>query len=342
MPLKPACLAVLVGAGMFAAAPLRADEIRLRNGDRITGAVLHKDGSAVVVRTNYAGELHVRWDEVVGITTAGPILLQAQGSADAVRVRLLPAKRGRVGLAPPVDGDASLALEQVAFLNPTPEESARGIVYKGRVNISSRAARGNTNSWRLNGEVDFTGEDNVSRFALGLRGDQEKARDARGTAKWRAIGEYDRFIEHDRFLYARTSLEHNRLLDIAPRATIGFGHGWQLVQSLDTALSLRSGLDYVVIRRADDDDERYPALGWGIKYRHRLFGRRLEFFHEHDGYLNLQRHEDLTLISRTGMRLPILPGLYATSQLNFNWDGHPPAARDPLDASVLFGVGYEW
>ncbi len=126
------------------------------------------------------------------------------------------------------------------------------------------------------------------------------------------------------------------------RSAVGAGHGWQLVDNADTSLSLRTGLDYVVINHIDASDESFPALGLGVKYRHRLFGRRVEVFHEQDGYWNLESTDDLALISRTGLRLPILPGLYTTTQVNLNLDNDPPPEREALDVMLLFGVGYEW
>lgn len=342
MPIQRAGPAALLVGLAILAAPLRADELRLRNGDRITGTVLRKSATAVDVQTRYAGEIRVRWDEVVGISTLEPVRMLAQGSDEIVLVRLLPAGDGEAILEPAIAGSATLPLAQIAFINPTPEQSGKGTVYDGRVNVAADASTGNTDAFRLRGELDFEGAGKSARFSIALRADQEKFRDSDSKSRWRASGDYDRFITQNRFLYGRTSFERDSFADVRLRASAGVGHGWQLIQSRDTKLSLRSGLDYVVIKHFDAARERYPALGWGIKFSHRLFGRRVQVFHEQEGYWNLGNTDDLTLISRTGMRLPILPGVHTTTQLNLDWDWDPSEQREPLDASLMFGVGYEW
>lgn len=341
MQIQLAGRALLVGLAILAT-PLYADEIRLRNGDRITGTVLRKSGDSVRVRTTYAGEINVRWDEVESIATVKPIRLQAQGDEDVVQVRLQPGIDGEATLEPPIDGKASLPLGRIAYLNPRPNESGEGTVYQGRINVSANATSGNKDSSRLYGELDFSGAAKTSRFSISLRADDQKTDDVVSARRWRATGDRDRFIARNRFLYGRTSFEHDRFGDVRLRSAVGGGHGWQLIDNLDTSLSLRTGLDYVVINHIEASDENFPAFGFGVKFRHRLFGRRVEVFHEQDGYWNLENTDDLSLISRTGLRLPILPGLYTTTQVNLNLDNDPPPEREALDVMLLFGVGYEW
>ena len=60
-----ACLAV---AGVHA----QADQVMLKNGDRITGRVLRKADGILTVDTGYAGKLEIKWDQVSGLTTDGP------------------------------------------------------------------------------------------------------------------------------------------------------------------------------------------------------------------------------------------------------------------------------
>jgi hypothetical protein len=341
MLLQRAGPALLVGLAILAA-PLHADELRLRNGDRITGTVLRKSGDSVRVRTAYAGEINVRWDEVESIATTESVRLQAQGENEVVRVHLRPGADGEATIEPAIDGRVSLPLAQIAYLNPQPNESGEGTVYKGRINVSANATSGNQDSSRLYGELDFSGAAKTSRFSISLRADDQENDGVVSARRWRASGDRDRFIARNRFLYGRTSFEHDRFADVQLRSAVGAGHGWQLIDNSDTSLSLRTGLDYVVIDRIDAADENFPALGLGVKFRHRLFGRRVEVFHEQDGYWNLENTDDLALISRTGLRLPILPGLYTTTQVNLHLDNDPPPQREALDVMLLFGVGYEW
>lgn len=334
-------LLLAVGLGLLAP-PLHADELRLRNGDRISGTVVHKSGTDVVVRTDYAGDITVRWDQVLAITTSHPIRLQARGAEAVARVRLHPGAAGEATLEPPIDGSATLPLSRIAFLNPTPAESGEGMVLSGRLTFSFASTRGNTDTSHLYGEADLAGEAKRSRFSLVLSADQQQGDNETTAERARASGDYDYFIAANRFLYGRTSLEHDRFADLRLRSTVGAGYGWQLRDTPDTTLSLRSGLDYVMVNHMEAPDEHFPALGFGVKFKHRPFGRRFELFHEADGYWNLKRREDLTVITRTGLRVPIVAGLQTTAQVNLDWDGDPAEGRRSLDTTLLLGAGYEW
>ena len=58
----------IVTAVLVAAAGL-ADQITMKDGDRITGSVVKKDGDAVTIKSKNFGEVKLKWSEVVDIRT---------------------------------------------------------------------------------------------------------------------------------------------------------------------------------------------------------------------------------------------------------------------------------
>ena len=44
-----------------------ADQVSLKNGDRLSGTIVKSDGKTLVLKTDYAGALEVKWDAVAGI-----------------------------------------------------------------------------------------------------------------------------------------------------------------------------------------------------------------------------------------------------------------------------------
>jgi putative salt-induced outer membrane protein YdiY len=153
---------------------------------------------------------------------------------------------------------------------------------------------------------------------------------------------YDRFLDQRRFAYARASLENDEFKDIRVRATAGAGLGWQVFDTEKIELALRGGLDYVVVDRKDGESDNYPALGWGINYSHWLWPDRLELFHDQQGFINLHDTQNITLRTKTGVRLPIGSGLTANAQLNYDYEGDPGPDTSKSDAQILLGVGYEF
>ena len=158
---------------------------------------------------------------------------------------------------------------------------------------------------------------------------------------WLGGANLDRFLDARRFVYVRGSVEHDRAKDLRRRTAVGLGYGADLVQGEALTVSARGGLDYLSEARYTVDAEAYPALGWGLKATYTPWGPRLQLFHEHEGFRNL---EDSALIvrSKSGLRLPLAAGMSATAQFNVDWESRPAEGREPTDSLLLFGVDYAW
>jgi outer membrane lipoprotein SlyB len=55
------------------AIPAVADQVALKNGDRLTGSISKADGKELVIKTDYAGDVTVKFDAIQGITSAGDL-----------------------------------------------------------------------------------------------------------------------------------------------------------------------------------------------------------------------------------------------------------------------------
>src|SRR5580692_2704559 len=53
--------------------PPLADQIVLKNGDRVTGAVVKKDGKDLTVKAEQLGDVTIPWDQVTSIKTDKPV-----------------------------------------------------------------------------------------------------------------------------------------------------------------------------------------------------------------------------------------------------------------------------
>lgn len=317
-------LPAAAAAALLAAAPVLADEVRLHNGDRLTGKVIRLTADKLTLETKYAGKVEIQRGEIAAIDAETEVQAMMKGEAE---VR-------------PVRGPVPLAA--VAFLNPSPEQSGIGVAYKGRFTLSSAHVRGNSSSSTTVAEAVV--EARAKRYRWELQGSAAQASESgkETASSWLAQGTYDRFVAAKRFFYGRTSVERDRFAGVDLRATLGGGYGVQFRETDRTRLSLRGGLEYVSLDPVTGPDDRYPAFGWGLRYAHKVFDRRAEVFHEQDGYWNLERTRDVTLRSRTGLRIPLIEGLTASAQLNVDWENEPEPGRDATDSTLLLGLGYAW
>jgi putative salt-induced outer membrane protein YdiY len=302
----------------------QADEVLLRNGDRISGEALAKAAGKLVVRTAYAGEISIDWNEVASITFDAPTQVLFEGASEPVRLRQLGAE-----------------LRDVAYLNPKPHELGNGLTYAGRATLSAAYASGNTESERLYADAELSARALAYRYQLSGRVEQRSEPLAQDVSAWRGGANYDRFLDARRFVYVRGSLEHDRAKDLRRRTAAGFGYGTQFAETERFSLSLRGGLDYLSEERYATQDEHYPALGWGLSAKYVPWGPRLELFHEHEGFRNLD-DSALVLRSKTGLRMPLVARMSATAQLNVDWESRPAAGRDSTDSILLLGIDYAW
>lgn len=322
--------------------PALADELRLLNGDRITGEVKAMSGDRLVVQTAYAGEISIRWSEIASLSTSRPVELMLQERAEPVRGILQSAYGGETLLIDARGEAVPLSLGDVATINPKPYETGRGVLYAGRALLSAAYTRGNSESDQLHADGELTARAKAYRYNISGRVERRTEPVTGTSSAWLLGGNYDRFLSETHFAYARTSVEHDEAKDVDRRKAVGVGYGLQLFETPAANVSVRGGLDYVAVERIDGPEEGYGALGWGIRASIAPWGPRLELFHEQDGFWNLDDTEVLLVRSKTGLRIPVMDGLNATAQLNVDWERKPAPGRESTDSTLLLGVDYKF
>lgn len=238
-------------------------------------------------------------------------------------------------------GARTVPIARLRYLNPKPEESGEGVSYKGRATLAGTFSRGNSTNDRIYAEGDFGARAREWRYALTGKVLQEGNDEGTTASNWILSGNFDRFLDDDGFLYVRGAAERDRFRDIAGRISVGSGYGRQLLQTDRTSLSLRGGLELVSLDRLAGVDYTSPAIGWGLNVSHRLDTLSAELFHDQRGSRTFGSDEQLSLRSRTGLRVPFVSGLTASLQLNLDWDDGSTASGG-ADTTWLIGLGYAW
>ena len=335
---------ILAFLALLAAAPFpaAADEVRLANGDRLTGTIKGKSGGKLLLATAHAGEVSVDWSQVVSISTARPVELLLKDAAAPAKGTLQPLYGGSA-LFVAADGTAmEIALGDIAHLNPPPHETGAGTTYAGRATLSAAYTGGNVESERLYADAELTARALRYRYAVSGKVEQREDPVLGDNSAWLAAANYDRFFSEKQFGYGRASVERDKAKDLDQRSALGVGYGVDLLDSPSAKLSVRGGPEVVLVKRFVGPREEYPAAGWGIKGSWRPAGGRLELFHEQDGFWNLEDTDVVTLRSRSGLRVPVIARLNATAQINVDWESEPAPGRASTDRTLLLGLDYTW
>ncbi len=325
---------------VFALHSAHADQIVLKNGDRLTGKVVSKKDDTLKFRTEYAGEIKVRWKDVVSITTDEPVtVMSADGKLEKVRLE----RAGTGGATLVSEGksrDAPLA--DLAHINPPPHVAGTGVTYTGRVSVLASASSGNTDDARLYGEGELRARAKAYSYGISFQAEQkEESGDTTAQNYWLG-GRYNRVIDDRRFSYVRGSAQNDEFIDIRLRTAVGAGLGWKFFDTDKAHLSLLGGLEYVAVDRKDGFSESFPALGWGVDYRQWVWADRLELFFNQTGFSSLTGTGDISFRTRTGVRIPLGSNLSANAQVNYDYEGDPGPDRDQTDVQMLLGLGYDF
>lgn len=332
------------------AAPVHADVVVMRNGDRITGKAEHKTGDLLSFETSYAGTLILKWSDIVSLTTDKPVTLVI-GNERLVSGKLSPgSKQGRAEFAPTTAPAAKadfvaprdLPLDTVRFLNPTVDESGKGILWSGRVNAGGAAASGNSTNSALHVDVDITGRARHYRILGGGEFNHATDHDQETVSNARARAEFDRFYQKKMFSYTRATFEHDKFKALELRSTLGGGLGYQFFESTPLNLSVQGGFDYVDVNNMDVPNDQYFAAAWVLRYDQKPWNWNIQFFHQQDGTVSVESPSNVVLHTQTGVRAPLGGGINATLQYNFDWNNRPPEGRVDADRTLLFTLGYAW
>jgi putative salt-induced outer membrane protein YdiY/small nuclear ribonucleoprotein (snRNP)-like protein len=69
---------------LITAIPALADQVSLKNGDRLTGTIVSSDGKSLVLHSEYAGDLTLKWDAVKAIQSNDSLRVELQNGKTAV------------------------------------------------------------------------------------------------------------------------------------------------------------------------------------------------------------------------------------------------------------------
>jgi putative salt-induced outer membrane protein YdiY len=330
----------LIGATLLAlvAMPAAADEVVLKNGDRITGTLVELAGGKLSIKTEYAGTIEIEWGKVQTFSTDGPVYLTI--GENVVLATVLPGEDGMAEL----ESDESLTGEPVELsrLESMSYEKKPAVRVTGRINIGASSTSGNTNQDTLNGSFQVVARSKKNRVTLGAEANRAETDGTQTESNWLAFLGYDHFISKQWYAYASTSAENDKFKDINLRTTLGAGGGYQFFENDQTNLSMELGLSYVNTDFETGMDSDYPAARWAMNFSQMLFKSRVEFFNVDSVHTALDDSDNFFLRTRTGLRFPIVDRLNSTIQYNYDYDDNPAPGRVKADKAWLFTLGYTW
>ena len=331
-----------MAALFFSMNPAAADELRLKNGDRISGTLVAMEEGKLIFKTSYAGEVSITWEEISTMSTEAPIRVVLSDetalngitqSAEAGKMKMRMGK---------IVETVSFDLKEVRAINPKPAATEPAVKTKGHVNIGITSTKGNSETGTQHFDGEFVARTEKNRFTIG--GEFNRAEDDGAKTVNNAFGslKYDHFLTRQWYLYSSASFEKDEFKDLDLRTTLGLGAGYQFMETPVTNLSLEAGLTYVNEDYDTGQDDGFPSARWSLNFDRYFVKKVIQFFHFHEGFVSLDDTNDMIIRSRTGLRFPLYKNLAATAQYNLDWDKSPESDREKTDHMYVLTLGYQW
>ena len=326
-------LAILCLALLCLAPPASADELRLLNGDRVTGRVVALAGGTLTFVTPH-GQLAIPWADVSALAVDEPLLVTLAGGSPASTAVGMSADAGRVTLQP--GGDVALTTI-TGLARPQP-----AVVWNGGANAGFVSAAGNSdiNSLRLDGDVVARAAAN--RYTASAAVTRSEDRDVETARNWSASAKYDRFISPRLFLNSNAILTNDRFRDLDLRTALGAGLGYQILQTARVTLTADAGLGWVHENLEAGEDDRYTAARESAALTVTIVPDRVQFFHGHDGYFGVTGDDNLFVRTQNGVRISLAAGFVTTLRGDLDYDRSPAPGRSNTDRTFSLTLGYRF
>ena len=248
---KRVIVAVLL---LFMSVSAFADQVVLKNGDRLSGSITKSDGKTLVLKTDYAGDVTIKFDAIQSFSSTGDLNVTAGGKT---AVGPVTTSGDQVVISTKTAGSVEAPISSVTVMRSPAEEAAYqktlhpGLLegWNGGLNLGFAVTRGNSETKNLN--IAFNAvrkgfHDNLSLYANTIYATNDLPTATPHTTANVAGGgaRYDRDFVPRIFGFVNGDFYSDALQNLDLRASFGGGLGVHAIKSPVTTLDLLAGINY--------------------------------------------------------------------------------------------------
>lgn len=256
-----------------------ADQIVLKNGDRVTGSIIKKDDKNITIKTEHFGVIATSWDKVESIIADKPIhIVLSDGRAVQ---GTLTASGGKAEVTTP-QTKLNLVPADIAVMRNDDEEKAYqrllhpgwGDLWAGTGTVGLAGTTGNAETLTFTAGVNAnrtTKTDKTSLYFSFIKASasfndesEETARAVRGGIS------YSHDLSPRIFFSAFNDYEYDRFQDLDLRFVIGGGVGFHAWKKEKSHLDLLAGVAYNRSSYSTPFVRNSAELYWGDEYSLKL------------------------------------------------------------------------
>lgn len=327
-------------AGLFVfvcamASPAEADEVFLKNGDRLSGDIVKMEGESIIIKTSYAGDIKIDWKEVQGVNSTGFQTFQMKDRS-VLRGRISSTAPNQVTVTNETLGSTKLmAISDITAINPPPL-----VTSEGSLNFAGTVNKGNSDTKAINGSLFYTLRADRHRF--GLEGKYNYGEQNEKVTVRNALLElkYDTFITKHLYADVFSLFEEDTFQDLNLRSSFGAGPGYQFIDTPRTKLSAELGLGFVHEDWRGIEDRSSLDGRWAANFTTHLVDDHLIFFHRHEGFYDFKAPHAIRIRADQGFKVPVYKQFALNLEYDVRWDNEHAPGRKSTDHTYIFGISY--
>jgi putative salt-induced outer membrane protein YdiY len=322
-----------------------ADEIVLKNGDRLTGKIVHLVDGKLLLKSDVAGEVTVELSNIQTFSSAEPITVNLKDGT-AFTQKVLSAEPGRFS----VQGTEDLKAQQfvvadIISINPPPKPIPK---WTGDVSVNVTSTHGNTKTEMISANANATKRTEKDRttvsadYAKGEQEDPDTGETVTIEDWWRAKGKFDYFFSKKMYGYLDGRYEKDAVAELDRRTIIGLGAGYQWIESENMNFSTEFGLASLYEKYDNQTDSNSEiSLQLGYNYDKKL-RKNIKFVHDLTYYPAIDKFSDYYLTTTAGVRADFTERFFATAKAILNYDATPAIGAHKTDVKYFLGLGYRF
>lgn len=264
---------------------LFADQIVLKNGDRLTGTVVKSDGKTLLLKTEFAGDVTVQWPAIDQVSTTQPLHVSLRNGQTVVGP--VSTTDGNLAVATPSQGTVTEPRAEVANLRneaewTTYEKSlhppiSRG--WEGGANVGFALTRGNSQTRNL--ALAFTANrktmnDRIAMYANSVYAANDAPAAVPATTANAIQGgiRYDHNLTPRLFAFVGGDFQTDQLQALNVRSVFSGGLGYHAIKNDRTVLDFLGGVNYTH-ESYTTFSRNFAGLTLGEELTHKLGGATL-------------------------------------------------------------------
>ena len=294
-------LSLLAGSLLF------ADQITMKNGDRLSGAIVKSDGKELVIKSEFAGKVTIPWDAVTSISSTQPLNVVLKDGQTVVGT--VTTADGKFQIVTHDTGTVSAARESVTAIRSAEEQADYDRIrnpritdlWAGFLDLGYATTRGNadTSSFTLNTVATrATTRDKIdARFTM-IESSSNASGPSLTTANAKRGGlSYNLNLNPKLFAFGTVNLESDQFQDLDLRFNPAGGLGYHVVNTKKSMFDVQLGVS---------EDKEYFSTGLNRSFTEVLLGE--EYVYKLNGSTSLHQ------------QLLFFPNMSDTGNYRINFD----------------------